>query len=571
MMDRSFLKEMWNLVRIYWSSEERWRARTLLAAVVLLNLAFVYMLVLLNKWNNRFYNSLQNYDINSFWSLLGEFSLLAFIYIIIAVYALYLQQMLEINWRRWLTGRYLRTWLHSQTYYRLQLLERSTDNPDQRISEDLNLFTALTLKLSVGLLRATVTLVSFIIILWDLSGELILPLGGHELVIPGYLVWTAIVYAVLGTWLTAKIGRPLIGLNYHQQRYEADFRFSLMRLRENSESIAFYGGERQEEKNFAYRFKKVFENFRAIMLRQKRLTWFVSGYSQIAIIFPILVVAPRYFSGQLALGGLMQTALAFEKVQNALSFFVESYTSLAEWRAVVNRLLGFDANIKQVNSPPEGETVKVIDASGPGLVLSGLDVALPDGTRLINRLELELAAGDSLLITGQSGCGKSTLMRAMAGIWPFGQGTVSRPSGQTMLFLPQKPYLPQGTLREVLLYPHGTGLITDNRIKEIMAMCRLSEFTEKLDVADQWSHILSLGEQQRIAFARAMLQRPQWLFMDEATSALDEVTERLLYKQVKEQLKGTAMISVGHRNTLTAYHKMKLSLDAKGGWSLLQL
>lgn len=570
-LNRSFFKGMWNLTRTYWHSEEKWRARSLLTAIVLLNLAVVYMLVLLNKWNNRFYNSLQDYDIDQFWSLVGEFSLLAAVYIIIAVYAIYLQQMLEINWRRWLTGRYLQTWLHNQTYYRLQLLDNSSDNPDQRISEDLNLFTALTLDLSVGLLRTTVTLASFAVILWTLSGELVLPLGRHQVAIPGYLVWVSLIYAVLGTWLTVKIGRPLIALNYHQQRYEADFRFSLIRLRENSESIAFYGGERQEEINFSQRFKKVFDNFWTIMLRRKKLTWFTSGYSQIAIIFPILVVAPRYFGGQLALGGLMQTVAAFDKVREGFSFFISSYTSLAEWQAVVNRLLGFDANVAQVNAQAGNEGVRIVDTAGSELQISGLDVALPNGARLLKQLELRLAAGDSLLITGQSGCGKSTLMRTMAGIWPFGQGTIRRPAGQSMLFLPQKPYLPQGTLRDALLYPYGGGLISDSRIKEIMAICRLSEFTGKLDLADNWSHILSLGEQQRIAFARVMLQQPQWLFLDEATSALDESTERWLYRQLKEQLATTAIISIGHRNTLTGYHKMKLSLDGDGKWSLLQL
>lgn len=570
-LNRSFFKGMWNLTRAYWNSEEKWRARALLTAIVLLNFAVVYMLVLLNKWNNRFYNSLQNYDIDGFWSLVGEFSLLAAVYIIIAVYAMYLQQMLEINWRRWLTGRYLRSWLHNQTYYRLQLLDNSSDNPDQRISEDLNLFAALTLDLSVGLLRTTVTLASFAVILWNLSGELVLPLDGHQVTIPGYLVWVSFIYAVLGTWLTVKIGRPLIALNYHQQRYEADFRFSLMRLRENSESIAFYGGERQEEINFSQRFKKVFDNFWTIMLRRKKLTWFTSGYSQIAIIFPILVVAPRYFGGQLALGGLMQTVTAFDKVREGLSFFISSYTSLAEWQAVVNRLLGFDANVAQVNAQAGNEGVKIVDTADSALQISGLDVALPNGVLLLKQLELRLAAGDSLLITGQSGCGKSTLMRTMAGIWPFGQGTIRRPAGQSMLFLPQKPYLPQGTLRDALLYPYGGGLISDSRIKEIMAICRLSEFTDKLDMADNWSHILSLGEQQRIAFARVMLQQPQWLFLDEATSALDESTERWLYRQLKEQLATTAIISIGHRNTLTGYHKMKLSLDGDGKWSLLQL
>lgn len=568
---RNFFRSMWNLTKTYWSSEEKWRARILLAVIIALNLGHVYILVLLNQWNNRFYNSLQNYDKDGFFSLLGEFSLLAAIFIVVAVYELYLQQMLEIKWRRWLTGRYLKDWLNNRTYYRMQLLDDSTDNPDQRISEDLRLFVSLTLRLSLGLLKATVTLVSFIIILWDLSGSVTLPIGDFILTIPGYMVWVALAYSVIGTWLTAKIGRPLVGLNFDQQRYEADFRFSLIRLRENSESIAFYGGEQQEEANFADRFKRVFENFRALMLRQKKLTWFTSGYSQIAIIFPILVAAPRYFSGQIQLGGLIQTSSAFGRVQDALSFFVDSYTVLAEWQAVINRLTGFVANIDKVSRTAEQAKVTVNRTAGSVFSITGLEVDLPSGVRLLDNLNLQLTTGDSLLITGPSGCGKSTLMRAMAGIWPYGQGQILIPEGQSRLFLPQKAYLPLGTLRDALLYPHCTGRIHDERIKEVMTLCRLGELIAKLDVVDQWSHILSLGEQQRIAFARAILQQPQWLFLDEATSALDETTERWLYKQVKEHLRDTTIISIGHRNTLTNYHSMKLHLDGSGKWNLLYL
>ncbi len=570
-LNRQFFKGMWNLTKTYWHSEEKWQARGLLAVIVTLTLGHVYILVLLNQWNNRFYNALQGYDKDGFLSLLGEFSLLAAIYIIVAVYELYLQQMLQIRWRRWLTGRYLHSWLGNRTYYQMQLLDTGTDNPDQRISEDLRLFVTLTLQLSLGLLKASVTLISFVVILWNLSGSVTLPLGGYALEIPGYMVWVAIAYSFVGTWLTAKIGRPLVGLNFDQQRYEADFRFSLIRLRENSESIAFYGGERQEEAGFQARFKRVVENFKALMLRQKKLTWFTSGYGQIAIIFPILVAAPRYFSGQLQLGGLIQTSSAFGRVQDALSFFVDSYTVLAEWQAVINRLNGFVANMKHVNTLAEQTTICVEASREPAFTVTGLRVDLPTGDKLLAHLDLRLTSGDALLITGPSGCGKSTLMRTMAGIWPFGQGHIQIPEGQSRLFLPQKAYLPLGTLREVLLYPYGGKRVEEARIKEVMQLCRLGDFVGKLDVVDQWSHILSLGEQQRIAFARAILQQPQWLFLDEATSALDEPTERWLYKLVKEQLPKTVIISIGHRNTLTSYHTMKLNLDGCGNWSLLQL
>lgn len=557
--------ETWRLTRGYWRSAEKGRAWALLAAIVGLTLGNVFILVLLNEWNNRFYTALQEYDVSAFWHELGTFSLLAVAFIITAVYEQYLQQMLEINWRRWMTGDFLVSWLDRQAYYRLQLLDNSTDNPDQRISEDLQLFVSLTLRLALGFLKAGVTLVSFVAILWKLSGPLALPVGGGEIAIPGYMVWVALVYAAVGTWLTAKIGRPLIGINFNQQRYEADFRFSLVRLRENSESIAFYKGEAQEEASFAGRFAWVYANFRQLMRQQKRLTWFTSGYGQIAIIFPYLVAAPRYFSHQFQLGGLIQTASAFGRVQDALSFFVDSYSLLAQWRSVVNRLTGFRGNLALVKTRP---TVTVAEGPAGSLAVNGLTVGLPNGSRLLGDLELALKGGDRLLVTGPSGCGKSTLLRTLAGIWPFGSGAVRIPASQRLLFLPQKAYLPVGTLRAAVLYPYGEGWADDEAIRETLNLCRLQEWAGDLDRSENWSQILSLGEQQRLAFARAFLHKPAWLFLDEATSALDEPTEAALYELLRDRLAGATIISVGHRSTLTKYHRQMLRLDGDGGWQL---
>lgn len=568
MFKKGFVRETWRLTKVYWSSEEKWGARLLLAVIVGLTLGNVYILVLLNAWNNRFYNSLQNYDKGDFFSALGQFTILAGLFIIVAVYEQYLQQMLEIKWRRWLTGHYLRDWMDRQTYYRLQLMENNTDNPDQRISEDLQLFVSQTLRLSLGLLKASVTLISFVAILWTLSGTLTIPLGASQIAIPGYMVWVAILYAVIGTWLTSKIGRPLVNINFNQQRYEADFRFSLVRLRENSESIAFYKGEGQEQKNFAQRFEKVFQNFRQLMNQQKKLTWFTSGYGQIAIIFPFLVAAPRYFSNQIQLGGLVQTASAFGRVQDALSFFVESYSVLAQWQAVVNRLTGFVNNMEQVRSIPEESLIQIEQDAGPAFAVSGLTVGLPDGARLLAGLDLRLDPGDSLLITGPSGCGKSTLMRTLAGIWPFGQGSIRIPQGESAMFLPQKSYLPLGTLREAILYPFGAGWATDEAVKRAMALCQLEDWVDQLNRVENWAQVLSLGEQQRVAFARVILQKPRWLFLDEATSALDEPTENALYELLRRELPGTAIISVGHRHTLVRHHRSQLKISKTGEWSL---
>ena len=567
LVDRRFLRAAWDLTRAYWYSPEKWQARGLLTVIIGLNLGHVYILVLLNQWNNRFYNALQNLNREEFFSALVEFGLLAAAYILVAVYQIYLRQMLEIKWRRWMTEDYLQAWLSKMAYYRLQILDTGTDNPDQRISEDLRLFTSYTLRLSLGLLRSVVTLVSFIAILWQLSGELTVPVGSWQVVIPGYLVWAAVGYAIVGTWMTVKIGRPLVGLNFNQQRYEADFRFSLIRLRENSESVAFYGGEGQEKQHFLDRFRLVFANFRQLMVQQKKLTWFTSGYFQIAIIFPYIVAGPRYFAGQIKLGGLMQIASAFGRVQEALSFIVDTYPELAEWRAVVNRLLGFEKHVQEVHHLTEGIQVKRADS--PALQARELNVNLPGGAALLRSIQLAIEPGDSLLITGASGCGKSTLMRSIAGLWPFGTGHIEIPEGKKIMFVPQRPYMPLGTLRDALLYPHANGMVNDAAIRAVMVQCGLEEFAGKLDQIDNWSHILSLGEQQRIAFARMLLTKPDWLFLDEATSALDEPTERRLYRLLREKLPQAAIISIGHRNTLHSFHNKKLNLSTNGSWSLL--
>jgi putative ATP-binding cassette transporter len=572
LFDREFLRSTWQLTRTYWYSEEKWQARGLLAAIVVLNLGHVYILVRINEWRNTFYNALQNYDISGFWSSLGDFSQLAFAGIVVGVYQIYLRQMLGLKWRRWLTERYLQRWLEHRTYYRMRIVDNSTDNPDQRISEDLQMFTTYTLQLSLGILNAAVTLGSFMFILWRLSGTFDFSLGQYAVSIPGYMLWVAVAYAGIGTWITTKIGKPLIGLNFEQQRYEADFRFSLVRLRENSESIALYSGEQQEQSNFTARFQKVFGNFWQLMRRQKQLTWFTNGYGQIAIIFPFLVAAPRYFRNEIQLGGLIQISTAFGQVQDSLSYIVDSYSQIAEWRAVVNRLVGFTRNMEKVGNltKPAEQQVEITSAGDSSFTVNGLDICLPDGRCLLQQINLVIMPGDSLLITGPSGCGKSTLIRTLAGIWPFGQGSVAIPQGQRVLFLPQKSYLPLGTLRDVLLYPYiAADAINDTAIEEVMTLCKLEGLTEKLDEVADWSQILSLGEQQRVAFVRVLLQKPAWLFMDEATAALDEDTEELLYNLLQERLKDTAIISVGHRMTLNAYHNKKFSIDENGTWSLL--
>ena len=564
-----FLRDAWRLAKPYFVSDDKKWAWGLLAAVVGLNLLLVFINVRINFWNNDFYNTLQNLDEHGFFVELGIFAYLAVAYIVTGVYATYLQQMLQIRWRRWLTRQYLHDWLEGKAYYRLQLTGNATDNPDQRIAEDLNRFTDTSLSLTLGLLNSVVTLFSFLGILWELSGPLSIPLGGFTLSIPGYMVWFALIYAIVGTFGTIKIGRPLIALNFAQQRYEADFRFSLVRLRENAESVALYGGEPRERSIFVDRFTHVVDNFWAIMRRIKALGWWTNFYAQFAIIFPYLVAAPRYFAKTMQLGGLMQTASAFNSVQTALSFLINSYTSgtgandtgIAAWRAVVQRLVGFDDRVRAIAAEVRGTQPIDVAREGQGVAVSGLDLALPDGAPLLHHVDLAAKPGEAVLITGPTGSGKSTLLRAIAGIWPYGKGAIRLAAGK-LLFLPQKPYLPLGTLREALIYPQATTDLPDSRLAEAMKAVGLEAFIPRLDEDDHWAQRLSLGEQQRLAFARVLLTQPDLLFLDEATSALDEASEARFYQMLRDAAWHPTMVSVGHRGTLAAFHDRQRDIAA---------
>ncbi|MDY5331065.1 MAG: ABC transporter ATP-binding protein/permease [Anaerovibrio sp.] len=557
----------WRLMSSYWHSQEKWKARGLLAGVIALTLGQVYMLVLLNGWNNDFYNALQQRAFESFWPLIGQFAGFAFLHIIFAVYAVYVRQILEIKWRKWMTDKYLDRWLGHQTYYRLQVAgQDDMDNPDQRIADDVNSFVNLTLGLFVGVLKQATSLVAFVVILWNLSGSLDIPLGDTVLSVPGYMVFVTLIYSIVGTWLAHKVGRKLIRLNYDQQRFEADFRFSMVRVRENSESVAFYGGEKPELQNFRERFALVIGNFWGLMKRTKLLNFYVNGYAQIAIIVPVLMCAPQYFNGTMQLGGFMQTISAFGRVQDALSYFVESYDSIAQYVAVIRRLGGFAGHMEEAEAlAPSFDFTK---NTSNALQLWQMDIALPDGRQLAEKLSIAVPAGKRLLISGGSGAGKSTLLRAIAGIWPYGTGEISLPTGWRTMFLPQRPYLPLGSLRRAIYYPQPVPENTDDNLTGLLERFGLQNLAGQLDAVDDWSRILSLGEQQRLAFIRILLLRPDIVFLDESTSALDEPREAQAYEILHQMLPQMAVVSVGHRSSLLNCHDKQLVLAGDGYWKL---
>jgi putative ATP-binding cassette transporter len=558
----AFFRAFWSLAKPYFlDPRERLAAWGLLAACVGLSLGIVALNVWFNQWNNQFYNALQDKNFDDFQTYLLQFAGMAAVFVAVAVYQYYLTQMLQLRWRRWLTDHWLTAWLESKRYYQMQVFGLGTDNPDQRIAEDMKLFATYSLSITLGLLNAVVTLASFLHILWDLSGAYSLTVFGSSIEIPGYMVWAALIYAAAGTWIAHVIGRKLVPLNFNQQRFEADFRFDLVRVREHAEGIALQHGESAEQARLQRRFTTLFDNFLAIMRRQKQLIWFTAGYGQAAIIFPFVVAAPRYFGGAIQLGGLMQTASAFGQVQTAFSYLITAYTEIAEWRAVINRLTGYRLGLEEADAIMARSRIAVETNDGGSLEIEDVALTLPDGRPLLGLDRLTLKRGDSLLITGRSGYGKTTMLRAIAGLWPFGKGLVRRGADDQCLFLPQQPYLPTGSLRAALAYPRDAAGYSDADCHAALAAMGLDQLQDRLDEQASWDQVLSGGEQQRVQLAGAWLMKPAWLFLDEATSALDEDTEHQVLSALRAAAPQTAIISIGHRPALKAFHERALTIQ----------
>jgi len=563
---QTFTSQAWALTKPYFASDQKWKARALLAAIVALNLALVYMAVLFNDWNKLFYDALQEKNSEVFWQQLGRFAWLAGIFIVMAVYKFYLTQLLEVRWRAWMTSHYLTRWLANHAFYKMELTRfaaapntsgHNPDNPDQRIQDDINQFTGYTVSLTMGLLNAVVTLASFVGILWSLSGGFAFGLGGSTFNIPGFMVWMAVLYCLAGSVLTHYIGRPQIALNFEQQRREADFRHHMVRVREYSESIALDRGEAVERSQLDTRFGLVLSNYLALVGAQKRLIWFTSFFGQAAMVFPFVVAAPRFFSGAIQLGELMQISSAFGQVQGALSWFVDNYSSLAAWRATTDRLTSFEASFQALALNGKGP----VATDSEVLSTHDLHLELPNGVVLLHQASLNAQPGDSILLRGPSGAGKSTLFRTLAGIWPFASGSIARPADT--MFIPQRPYFPNGPLRNALAYPQEATLYSDAELASALRSALLPGLVTRLDEAGAWSQTLSGGEQQRLAVARVLLKKPKWVFADEATSALDEESENSIYKTLLAHVKQAqgALISIAHKPSVAAFHQRQWSLE----------
>jgi vitamin B12/bleomycin/antimicrobial peptide transport system ATP-binding/permease protein len=536
--------------------------RFMFTIAIMMTITLVGFDVVFNYWYNHFYNALQEYDQKGVVRLLIMFFIIAGFYIVLAVYRYYITQLFGLRWRRWLTEQFMGRWLQNRTYYLLENFDEKTDNPDQRIQEDVGALVDNTMSLTMGMVSAVTTFLAFIYILWTLSGEFTLPswLGSYK--VPGYLVWVGVIYAIIGTLLTIKLGRPLVSLNFEQQRREATFRYAAIDLRTHAENVALYHGEAQQRNIMQRLFDRVLENWLGIVLRQKMLMWFTAGYNQLSVLLPLLVALPNYFSKKFMLGGLIQSLQAFNRVQDSLSFLINSYTQIAQWQAICKRLTTFVNHMNEAEERAQGQNKLIFNKqSYNGIIARNISASTPRGEALLTGVNEEFKHGNHYLISGHSGLGKSTFIRALSGIWPYSSGEAIFPDDKMIMYVPQRPYMPIGTLREAILFPDTENVELAKEVEGVLKVCHLEYLIPRLSEAAAWSDQLSPGEQQRIAFARILLQKPDWVFLDESTSMLDHANEDRMYQLIKSELPHCSIVSVGHRSSLEKLHDHLVSLE----------
>jgi putative ATP-binding cassette transporter len=545
----------------YFKSEDRWRARALLAGVICAELGYVFVAVVVVHWNGRFFNALEARNWEALKPELVIFCFIAAGAIIVGMSQYYFGQTLIIRWRRWLTERYVALWMAQGRHYRLRFFDNSVDNIHLCIGNDVLLFVQRTHELGTGLLNASVALFSFAYILWGLSAITPVPLFGVDFAFPGYLIWAALAYAGIGTLVAHLIGRPLINLQFNQQRYESDFRFAIARVTDNAEPVALMGGEPVERTELGRRFGALVCNWTALVARQTRLTAFVAGYGHVSTVFPILLVSPAYFVGAIQIGTLLQAHLAIQRVEGAFAFCIGVYAKIAEWKAVMDRVGQFEHVMARVDQEPHPlANIDVAAGTGRDLTLQDVTVLLPSGEPIATLPEMRLTPGERWLVSGPSGCGKSSLFRTLAGLWPLGDGTIRLPAGAHVLALPQRAYFPLGTLKSALTYPTPADQVPEVVAREALAAAGLSHLADRLDEEAEWSTVLPGGDQQRVAFARALIAQPDVLLLDEAVTTLEDEDGRELYRMLASRLPDAIIISTGRAAALGTVHRRQIEM-----------